>query len=117
MEQPGMNAKSRAKAHGHAAGLKATVKPARNWAFGEWARKKPLLLLRTYPPVVLQQMMYGAHGAYRHISVTLEHQICRTLCWIRYRRGCYIFEAQTVADQKHPAPQSTTCIMSCSASN
>ena len=32
------------------------------------------------------------------------------------RAGCYIFEAQTVADQKQPAPRVAPGIMSCRAS-
>ena len=74
-------------------------KPAENRAFSERAAPCPLHLLRAYPSVVLEQMMNLAPGACRYISVTFEHQICRTLCWIRYRHGCYIFEAQTVAVQ------------------
>jgi hypothetical protein len=30
---------------------------------------------------------------------------------------CYIFEAQTVTDQKHQAPQMLSCVMPCVASN
>ena len=65
--------------------------------------------------MVLAQMVALTEVEPLRFCVTPENQICRTLCWIRYRHGnaatrqnkdggcsggrlrCYIFEAQTVA--------------------
>ena len=62
-------------------------KCAAKLAFVECGRAAAVASAAAPPCVVLAQMRVAVLSARRHSSVTLEDQICRIVCWIRYRRS------------------------------